>query len=87
MVFFLLIIQTITTDTYGCWPRSANDQTNFNNSLVKKNFEDRLFENGQLLGDSDYICIYLLTPLIRSSQKLNVISPILKNAIPYKDNM
>lgn len=46
------------------WPGSCHDQTIFNNSRLKHDFENRRFGNFHLIGDSGYsLETYLLTPL------------------------
>jgi len=66
---FSINIQTVSDanlkirDIVARWPGSTHDQTIFNNSNLKRKFENRHFNNYILLGDSGYANKrYLLTP-------------------------
>jgi len=66
---FSINVQTVSDanlkicDIVARWPGSTHDQTIFNNSLLKRKFEDGNFNNFVLLGDSGYAnSRYLLTP-------------------------
>jgi hypothetical protein len=51
-------------DVVARWPGSVHDQTIFNNSSIKEQFENRRFGRYILLGDSGYTLVpYLMTKL------------------------
>ncbi|XP_066600070.1 putative nuclease HARBI1 [Prorops nasuta] len=68
--YFSINVQAIVNsrlefiDLVARWPGSTHDSTIFDNSRIKAQFENNMFGNGLLLGDSGYPCLpYLLTPL------------------------
>lgn len=68
--FFAINVQTISDaklrirNIVARWPGSVHDQTIFNNSRVKRKFENGQFENFMLVGDSGYsLQRYLMTKL------------------------
>ncbi|KAK5638457.1 hypothetical protein RI129_012752 [Pyrocoelia pectoralis] len=64
-------------DVVARWPGSTNDSTIFNNSRIRRRFENNEFPNCLLLGDSGYIVRnYFLTPLL---------NPLLRNERLYNE--
>lgn len=68
--YFSLNVQTVSDaslkirNIVARWPGSCHDQTVFNNSRLKFNFENGQFGRFHLIGDSGYaVKPYLLTPL------------------------
>lgn len=52
-------------DIVARWQGSVHDSTIFNNSRLRANFENRMYGNSLLLGDSAYpLKKYLVTPLL-----------------------
>lgn len=50
------------------WPGSTHGVRIFNNSNIKRQFENNKFGNHYLIGDSAYPCRhYILTPFLRSA--------------------
>lgn len=69
-VFFAINVQTVSDATLKIrnivarWPGSAHDQTVFNNSTLKQDFEDNIYNPYCLVGDSGYaIKPYLMIKL------------------------
>lgn len=69
--YFSLNMQAVTnsnmeiTNIVARWPGSAHDSTIFNNSQLRGAFEQGIYRDGLLLGDSGYpIKSYLMTPLL-----------------------
>lgn len=53
------------TDIVARWPGLAHDSTIFNNSRLRGTFEQGIYGDGLLLGDSGYpIKLYIMTPLL-----------------------
>lgn len=68
--FFAIKVQTVCDSDLNIrnivarWPGSTDDQTIFDNSNLKRNFEEERFGNYMLVGDSDYqLKPYLMTKL------------------------
>ncbi|XP_031328994.1 putative nuclease HARBI1 [Photinus pyralis] len=52
------------------WPGSSHDVTIFNNSAVRRQFENNLYPDALLLGDSGYyLRSYLMTPLLQTNNR------------------
>lgn len=69
--YFSLNVQVVTnsnleiTNIVARWPGSAHDSNIFNNSQLRGTFEQGMYNDGLLLGDSGYaIKPYLMTPLL-----------------------
>ncbi|XP_066600761.1 putative nuclease HARBI1 [Prorops nasuta] len=78
--FFSINVQAIVNsrlqimDLVARWPGSIHDATIFDNSRIKKRFENGEFGNAILLGDSGYPNLpYLLTPLNNSRTRGDVL--------------
>lgn len=51
-------------DIVARWPGATHDQTIFNNSKIKQRFEDGVFKDSIIVGDSGYaVMSYLIPPL------------------------
>lgn len=74
--WFSFNVQTISShnlrvlDIVCRWPGATHDQTIFNNSMVKANFEAGQYKNYLLVGDMGYAnTTYLATPLLNTTNE------------------
>jgi len=78
--FFSLNVQAVCnanleiTDIVARWPGSVHDSTIFHNSRLRANFENHMYRNALILGDSGYPSkSYLLTPLLNPERPAEIV--------------